>query len=130
MLRKFQELEESDQQMIDQYILSDDVKMTIKLIIDKMNISFKNAFAIYDERYDYLLRQGFNQLNEEERQEIDSLILDGKILLGMQLIKDKTNMRLKDAMETYYDRYEVLRTTQLEKFKEQNSEKYWAGFYS
>lgn len=130
MLRKFEELEESDQQAIDQYILTDNVKMTIKLIVEKMEVSFKDAFSVYDERYDYLLRGGFTTLTEEERQEIDSLILDGKILLGMQLIKEKTKMRLKDAMETYYDRYEVLKKTQPEKFKEKNSEKYWKGFYS
>lgn len=156
IMKIFEELSEEEKQKIDNLILLKKTTEGTKVLLKLLDISLKDMLKLYSVRYNELkiicpekfLEQNdeaywgtlyaywikpiiaFEDLEEVDKQEIDKLIFQGRILYGLKAIKAKTNRSLKDAIDLYHQHYEALRNTQLERFEEKDAQKYWEGFYS
>lgn len=118
---------------VDRLILEDDKPGAVKLLIEHFEIDFPEAYELFLQRKDELegkVQREFEELEQTIQQEIDELIFDGHILKGMICMKENMHIGLKEAMEFYYDRYDVLKKASPERFKEKDSSEYWSGFYS
>lgn len=69
------------------------------------------------------------ELNAEQLPELDRLILDGKRILGIKLIRDSTGLSLHASLEEFGDRFEYLKETRPAAFTT-DLDHYWDGFYS
>lgn len=118
---------------VDRLILEDDKPGAVKLLCEHLEIGFAEAYELFKERRNFLNAKGgktFEELDQTVQIEIDELIFEGHILKGMICMKENMHIGLKEAMECYYDRYELLKESDPERFKEKDSSEYWSGFYS
>ena len=68
-----------------------------------------------------------DSLTDEQRAEIDSLILAGEILNAIGRIKTACRITLRDAMVLNRERYRQLRTERPDAFRCDDQE-YWSGY--
>ena len=71
----------------------------------------------------------FNQLPTGVAREIDEFIFNNAILKGIKAYMDNLHIGLKEALDLFQWRYDMLRVSSPAKFRN-SEENYWAGFYS
>jgi hypothetical protein len=73
--------------------------------------------------------QHLGTLTDQQREQLDALILDRKILMGMKRIREALGVRIHEAIDIYQARYRHLRAERPDEFSCSDKE-YWEGFYS
>jgi len=69
------------------------------------------------------------ELSEEQWRPIGEGILQCEIIKNMKAIRETAGVSLREAMDLYYERYEMLRGSRAGEFICEHGE-YWKGFYS
>lgn len=74
--------------------------------------------------------KNFQELKEEQQQEIDKLILAGKAIEGIKAVISLLGMSLRGTFIFYSARYNELKIIAPEKFSEKDDQEYWGRFYA
>jgi hypothetical protein len=69
------------------------------------------------------------ELSEDQWGPIDEGILRCEIIKNMKAIRETAGVSLREAMDLYYERYEMLRQSRASEFI-CDHEEYWKNFYS
>ncbi|MEU3839224.1 hypothetical protein AB0E88_04215 [Streptomyces sp. NPDC028635] len=67
--------------------------------------------------------------SETEAGVADDMIVAGRIILGLMELREHRECSLREALDAYVARYEVLRRERPADFT-RSHEEYWANFYS